>query len=72
MRGQDVARLLVLAALWGGSFLFVRVAVPALGPIALITARVWVAGLTLLAYVGATRQDLALGQFWRQSSSSGL
>jgi hypothetical protein len=24
MRRQDVARLLVLAALWGGSFLFVR------------------------------------------------
>jgi drug/metabolite transporter (DMT)-like permease len=66
MRGQDVARLLVLAALWGGSFLFVRVAVPTLGPIALIAARVGMAGVALLAYASATRQELALRQFWRQ------
>ena len=66
MRGQDLARLLALAALWGGSFLFMRVAAPVFGPIALIAARVGLAGIALLAYAGATRQPLALRQFWRQ------
>ena len=35
MKAGDVGALVLLAALWGGSFLFMRVAVPELGPIAL-------------------------------------
>lgn len=66
MRPSDVARLLLLSALWGGSFLFIRVAVPVLGPIMLVEARVLIAGLTLLGYAWATRQQLALREHWRQ------
>lgn len=40
--------LLLLAAVWGASFLFTRIAVPVLGPVWLIELRVWLAGLTLL------------------------
>lgn len=40
--------LLALAALWGASFLFMRVAVPEFGPIWLIAWRVCLAGLVLL------------------------
>ena len=32
MRGADYARLVGLAAIWGASFMFMRVAPPALGP----------------------------------------
>lgn len=48
MRISDVVQLLLLASLWGGSFLFMRVAAPVLGPVWLIEFRVLLAGLTLL------------------------
>lgn len=55
MPPKDVAALLVLSALWGGSFLFMRVAAPVLGPVVLIELRVLLAGLALLAYALATQ-----------------
>jgi drug/metabolite transporter (DMT)-like permease len=48
MRPRDLLDLVLLAALWGGSFLFVRAAVPAFGPFALIELRVGIAALVLL------------------------
>lgn len=48
MRVLDIAELLLLAALWGGSFLFMRIAAPVLGPVWLIEFRVLLAGLVLL------------------------
>jgi drug/metabolite transporter (DMT)-like permease len=44
----EIAELLILAALWGGSFLFMRLAAPVLGPVWLIELRVLLAGLALL------------------------
>lgn len=43
-----IAELVFLAALWGGSFLFMRITSPVLGPIWLIEFRVSIAGLALL------------------------
>ena len=40
MRRSDVLELLTLAAMWGGSFLFMRVTAPPFGPVALIALRV--------------------------------
>ena len=51
--------LLLLAALWGGSFLFMRIAAPVLGPVWLIALRVLIAGLVLLPLI-ARRRHLAL------------
>jgi drug/metabolite transporter (DMT)-like permease len=51
--------------LWGGSFLFIRVAVPALGPVALIEARVGVAGLGLLAVALLVRRLPDVRRDWR-------
>ncbi|MEM9770434.1 MAG: DMT family transporter [Cyanobacteria bacterium P01_D01_bin.73] len=48
MKGLEIAELLLLAALWGASFLFMRIAAPVLGPVWLIELRVLLAGLTLL------------------------
>ncbi len=50
MRPTDAGRLLVLAMLWGGSFIFMRVASPALGPIGTAWIRVTVAAICLVAY----------------------
>ncbi|MEM7064476.1 MAG: DMT family transporter [Cyanobacteria bacterium P01_B01_bin.77] len=48
MKLSDIFELLLLAALWGGSFLFMRIAAPVLGPVWLIEFRVLLAGLVLL------------------------
>jgi drug/metabolite transporter (DMT)-like permease len=62
---RQVAMLLVLAALWGASFLFMRVAVPALGPVVLADARVAIAGVALLGYAVAIGARPALRARWR-------
>jgi drug/metabolite transporter (DMT)-like permease len=55
MAFRDLARLLLLAGLWGGSFAFMRVAVPVLGPVWLAFARVALAFLALFALALARR-----------------
>ena len=66
MKRSDIFQLLLLAALWGGSFLFMRIAAPVLGPVWLIELRVLLAGLVLLpilarlGLLGKLRQNLAL------------
>ena len=49
---KQAAALILLSALWGGSFLFMRIAAPILGPVLLIELRVLLAGLALLGYAG--------------------
>jgi drug/metabolite transporter (DMT)-like permease len=56
MKFSDLLELLLLAAVWGASFLFTRIAAPVLGPVLLIELRVLLAGLTLLLL--ATRFNL--------------
>ena len=65
MSAADVARLLTLAALWGGSFAFMRVAVVGLGPIWLAATRVALAFLTLYGIALARRNVPALRAHWR-------
>ena len=48
MGTRDVLDLLMLGAIWGASFLFMRVAAPEFGPIPLIAARVAIAAVFLL------------------------
>lgn len=47
MRAADALRLLLLSAIWGASFLFIRVASPAFGPLTLMLLRVGIASLCL-------------------------
>ena len=49
MSGPDWLRLILLSVLWGGSFFFVGVAVPALPPLTIVLARVGLAALVLAA-----------------------
>ena len=57
--------LILLAALWGASFLFMRVAAPVIGPVWLIEMRVLIAGLALLPLVVSRRHLHLLRQEWR-------
>jgi len=45
---MNLIQLFLLAAIWGASFLFMRVATPEFGPIALIALRVGIAALVLI------------------------
>ena len=58
MKSRDLTDLLLLAAIWGASYLFLRLAVPAFGPVALIEVRVAVAAVFLLPLL-AWRGSLA-------------
>lgn len=65
MAVADVARLLTLAALWGGSFTFMRVAVSGLGPLWLAALRVTFAFLALYVLALARGQVPALRDRWQ-------
>src|SRR5262245_22447881 len=65
MRAIDLARLIALAAIWGASFLFMRLAVPPLGPIGTAEVRVLLAGVILVAWLRVVRIDLAWRAHWR-------
>jgi len=66
VRPADVARLVTLAAIWGGSFIFIRVLAPSLGPILTVATRVLLGGAVLVAYCRATGFSANLGRYWRQ------
>jgi drug/metabolite transporter (DMT)-like permease len=65
MRPIDIARLVLLAAIWGGSFLFVRMAVGAIGPMWLTELRVGLAAIAMLIYARAAGFELNLARDWR-------
>ena len=48
MKTRDLVDLLVLGAIWGASFLFMRIAAPEFGAVPLIAARVGIAALFLI------------------------
>lgn len=55
MTTSDGLRLLLLAAIWGASFLFMRVAAPVLGALPLASARVVLGALGLAVFVALVR-----------------
>ncbi len=69
---MNTLRLIILAAIWGGSFLFMRVAAPVFGPVALIELRVGIAGLFLLAAAWWMRHPPPAPRHWRHFLFVGL
>jgi drug/metabolite transporter (DMT)-like permease len=64
MSTANLLRLILLAAIWGGSFLFMRIAAPVLGPAVLIEYRVVFASLFLLAVALLMKKPLDLRRNW--------
>src|SRR5919106_6785266 len=52
MRRADTARLVLLAAIWGASFLFNRITAPVLGPVLTAELRTLIAGIALAIFFG--------------------
>ena len=58
--------LLLLAAIWGSSFMFMRVASPEFGPIVFTTLRTGIAAIFLFACLVLYKETKALKGRWRQ------
>lgn len=75
MRGY-LPRLLLLAAIWGASYLFIKVAVDEVAPSAMMAVRALGAGLILLVFLvstrGATESIAGLRSSWRQAVVLGI
>lgn len=63
---KELIALIGLAALWGASFLFIRIAAPIFGPILTIEGRVTIAALALVIYLIITRKSLDFKTRWKQ------
>ena len=65
MDAASSIRLVALSAIWGGSFLFMRIAAPVLGPVVLTASRAVCAALFLLAVGLALRKPLDARRYWK-------
>jgi drug/metabolite transporter (DMT)-like permease len=72
MSTANLLRLILLAAIWGGSFLFMRIAAPVLGAAVLIEYRVLFAALFLAAIGVFLKKSLDLKQHWKHYFILGL
>jgi drug/metabolite transporter (DMT)-like permease len=64
---RDLGALLLLGALWGASYMFIRVAVPALGPFALMGMRVALAASVLTLYAAVLARSMPkLRSRWKE------
>jgi drug/metabolite transporter (DMT)-like permease len=66
MGTRDLGALLLLSALWGASFIYIRVAVPALGPFVLVELRVGLAAVALVLCAALVGRLPKLRGRWRQ------
>ena len=65
MRPADLGRLLLLAAIWGASYLFMRIAVPHVGAEWMVEGRTLAGGLVMAAVLALTRTSPARARHWR-------
>jgi len=72
MRIRDVVDLLVLAALWGASFIFMRIAAPELGPFVLGFLRAVIAALFLLPFLLVRAGTAELKKHWKKLAMVGI
>jgi drug/metabolite transporter (DMT)-like permease len=72
MKPRDVTELLLLAALWGASFLFLRLAAPEFGAFALAGLRVAVASACLLPLLWSRGLAREAARHWKAIAVVGL
>lgn len=65
MKRRDLATLFVIAAIWGASYIFIRILVPALGPWGMVGARMVISALVLYGVMRALGQGWGEWRLWR-------
>ena len=64
--------LILLAAIWGASFIFMRILAPALGPVATADMRLLIAGIVLALYMKSQKRSLSWKIHWKKYVVIGL
>jgi drug/metabolite transporter (DMT)-like permease len=72
MSTSNIAKLLLLAAIWGTSFMLMRIAAPVFGPMLTTFGRASLAALALLAYAQSRGVPLQWRRHWRPYLVIGL
>jgi len=72
MKLSEAFLLLLLAAIWGSSFIFMRATAASFGPVFLITLRVGIASLCLLGFLFASKNSIEFKQHWKNLLWIGL
>jgi drug/metabolite transporter (DMT)-like permease len=72
VKAADYTRLVLLAALWGASFIFMRVAAPAFGTAWTAEGRLLIAGLVLAAWFRFAGFDPQWRRYWKAYAAIGL
>lgn len=72
MNVASFVRLLVLAAIRGGSFIFTRISSPVLGPVILIECRIGLAAIFLMIVAMFLHKPLTIKQHWRHYLTLGI
>ena len=72
MKAADYTRLVALAALWGASFIFMRVAAPAFGAVFTAEGRLLIAGVVLAAWFRLAGFDPRWRHHWKPYAAIGL
>jgi len=72
MNTRELTALVLLGAIWGASFMFIRVAAPAFGPLLLMDLRVLLAGFVLLVFAFFRKQLPQITYRWREFAILGL
>ena len=72
MRTSDLIRLVVLAAIWGSSYIFIRILAPAIGPMLTVETRVALAGVVILVYCAAMGLKIEWRRFGKHYVAIGM
>jgi drug/metabolite transporter (DMT)-like permease len=72
MKLSDILLLIMLAAIWGSSFIFMRATAEVFGPIALITVRIVIAALCLFAFLFTQKRKQEFLENWRALAGLGI
>ncbi|MEC1604578.1 DMT family transporter [Bacillus halotolerans] len=66
MSFKQFSILLLLASLFGASFLFIKIASPSLGPLFLIESRVGIAAISLIIFARLLKQKIEIKYKWKE------
>jgi drug/metabolite transporter (DMT)-like permease len=72
LRPAQLAWLIALGAIWGSSFLFMKIAVPAMGPSVMMGGRIVIAAVTLSLVAWCFKKSLPRGPQWRPAILIGI
>lgn len=72
MRHAQFAWLIALGAIWGSSFLFMKIAVPAMGPSVITGGRIFIGAVTLSIVTWLIKKSLPRGRQWTPAIVTGI